>query len=401
MGAHPWMLWHVLTPATFAQAPEGRAVGVVMLAPLVLFPALGVALAARVLRDGIRAEHALLGALLAFAAATLAQAYQPMLLLRLLQSAVPFYLLATIAGFQACVWLRAREHRVAARFALAAPFAAGAAHVALVIFGIPALRQPIYTGSIRARAAYQYPVEVLGETFYEEWGITEQIRLVRAFYAEHVGADEPTMALPVHALYNAVLERKNPTRYLHDHPSGDFIMTAAQKRGEVERLLASPLRFAIVDQRWYAAPTEPDALLAALREHFHPVRGYGTVLVLERGNDAAWRRFAAELRSAIARGPAAFDARELERFADEHPGEPLAWRMLGLVRQAAGDPAGAIEAFEHTVALDPADVAPLETVATLRAQQGQRAAALDAVRRARATRDSATLRKIEAALGTR
>src|SRR5262249_14288101 len=43
----------LLSPAHFAMAGEGRFVGVLMLLPLVLYPALALVLARRVLRDGI------------------------------------------------------------------------------------------------------------------------------------------------------------------------------------------------------------------------------------------------------------------------------------------------------------------------------------------------------------
>jgi len=397
-GAHPALLGHLLSPASFAQAPEGRAVGALMLLPLALYPALAFVLVARLRREGLTARNALLGALIAYAIATLSQAYFPLLLLRFLQSALPFYLLATIAVADGASALRARDHTLSAQALVATAFGAAALLVGLVIFGLPGVRQPIYTGSLRM-LRYSQPVEVLGASIQEDRGLAEEIRLVRAFFAANVATGEPTIALPIHPLYNVLLARPNPTRYIADHPSGDFTMTAEQKRAEAFRLLASPTHFAIVDQRWYARPTAPDPLLAALRDEFHPVRGYGTVLLLARGNDPEWRAFAARLRRAIATGPMPADVPPWRAFATAHPDEPLAWRMLGLALQASGDAPGAIEALHRAVELDPQDARPLEITAAMLASSNRRDEAIADLRRARAVRNSDALDALDARIG--
>ncbi len=398
--AHPpalVALGKLLSPASFALAIEGRAVGVLMLLPLVLYAVLGIVLARRVLRDGVRADHALLGALLGFAVATLGQAYRPMLLLRFLQSALPFYLLATIAVAQGAAWLRARGSANSAFALTASAFAAAAVLVGLVIFGLPAVQQPIYTGSARV-LRYTQPVDVLGERFYEGFGVAEEIRLVRAFYDAHAAPGEPTLGLPVHALYNALVERPNPLRYVHDHPSGDFIMTAQAKQVEAERLLASPTKFVLVDQGWYARPTTPDPLLRVLREKFHPARGYGSLLILARGNDPEWGVFASQLRRALATGPKPGDVAAWRSFAAAHPNEPLAWRMLGLALAAARDGDGAVDALHRAAALDPEDVTAWEASAGVLIETSHPDAALADLERARAVRDSPTLQRRRAQL---
>jgi hypothetical protein len=398
MGAHPDAISRLLAPKTFGLAPEGREVGSLMLLPLVLYPVSGALLLRCIRRDGVSAQNVLIGGLLAVACATLAQAYYPMLLLRFLQSALPCYLLATFVLSQCVTWLSARG----VSFAAPAAVAVGTGLVALlaeqVVFGLPAVRQPIYTGSARV-LRYQIPVEVLGETFTDDFGLTEEIRLVRGFYRDHTAADEPTLGLPSHSLYNVLLEKPNPTRFLAEHPTGDFVMTAAEKSVEAKRLLASPTRFVVIDQRWYARPTPPDPLLAVLRDQFHPVRGYGTVLILARGNDVSWLAFAARLRRAIATGPTPADVAPWRAFATAHPDEPLAWRMLGLGLQANGDAPGAIDALHRGVELDPQDVAPLESTTAMLARSNRREEAIADLRRARAVRSSDTLNELAAQLG--
>lgn len=398
--AHPPALAglrRLLSPATFALASEGRGVGILMLLPLAVYAALTVVVSRRVLRDGIRRDHALLAALLAFGVATLTQAYRPMLLLRFLQSAVPFYLLATIAASQASVWLRARGAGAVALAPVVVLAGAAAWLVTQVVFGLPGVVQPIYTGSARV-LRLAHPVDVLGDRFYESFATAEEIRLVRAFYSAHAAPDEPTLGLPIHALYNAILERPNPTRYIHDHPSGEFIMTADMKQAEAERLLASPARFVLVDQGWYARPAAPDPLLRMLRAEFHPVRGYGSTIVLERGNDPAWTGFAHGLRRALATGPKASDVAPWRTFADAHPDEPLAWRMLGLALAAARDRDAAVAALHRAAALDPFDVTPLETSGALLLDAGRVEDARADVARARAVRNSPALDRLEQAL---
>jgi tetratricopeptide (TPR) repeat protein len=393
-GAHPPVLGRLLAPATFAMAPEGRAVGVLMLLLPLAYAALAAIAARRVLRGRGDARALLALAIAAFGAAGVLQSWYPLLLLRLLQSALPFYLAVTILAWELQQALPPPRRRLP----LAALGAAAATLVALVLFGLPQVRQPLYTGSARS-LRYTEPVQVLGESFRESFAQVDEIRLVRAFYAAHTKPGEPTLAVPAHSLYHPLLDRANPTRVLAEHPRGNFVMTAAQKRVEASRLLASPARYAVVDQRWWARGGEPDPLLEMLRSAFHPARGYGSVLVLERGNDGEWRDFAQRLAATLARGP---DPAQLERFrafAETHPAEPVAWRMLAAHLQAAGDAPGAIDAWRRVAALDPADVTANEAAATLLAASGRRDEALAELARARAVRESPETRRLARALG--
>ena len=392
MQAHPSRLGDLLAPATFGVAPEGRWVGTLMILPLLLYPALGIALLLRLRRGGMRSADWVLGALLVFALSSLAQAYLPMMLLRFLQSALPFYLLATIGAWRAARWLDARGRRRSGNAVLGLLVVAAAVHVGGILSGLPSRSPAIFSGSAQM-LRYAHPVDVLGETFYEDFGLVEEVRQVRAFFATHASADEPTLALPAHALYNVLLERDNPTRYLIDHPTGNFFMNADEKRAEAGRLRDSDARYVIADQHWYARGGVPDPLLTLIRDEFHPVRGYGTVLVLERGSDPAWRAFGLRLRRAIAAGPNRRQLAASRQFAESHPQEPLAWRMLALAQQAAGD-ATAIASLQRAAALDPADATPLEERAAILERQGRGAEARSDLASARAIRDSEAIRAL-------
>jgi hypothetical protein len=378
-------------------APEGRAVGVLMIAPLVLVPLFGVWAAARVLRGRIDAETVLVLALVAFGAAALAQSYNPMLLLRFLQSALPFYLLATIGAWRLHAWGMQRGSASLAALPVAALVAAGALHVGLVWWGLPGVHQPLYTGSARM-LRYQTPVEVGGETFRESFPLADEIRLVRAFYDAHTAPDEPTLALPFAPLYNPILGRRNPTRFLADHPNGNFTLSAEEKRAEASRLLASGARYAIVDQRWSARPDASDPLLEVLRNAFHPVRGYGSVLILERGTDPEWTAFRERLEKTIARGPDPADIDAWRDFAEAHPQEPLAWRMLAIACQAGGQNAASTDALHRAAALDPADATPLESSTGLLITSRRGGEAIADLARARAVRESPETRRLAAIL---
>jgi hypothetical protein len=382
-GAHPDSIGRALAPATFAQAPQGRAVGVLMLLPIPLYAALGAVAVRRFARRPADPRNLLLGALLLFGVAGLLQAWYPMLLLRLLQSALPFLLAATLAFFEL-------GRRFNVRAALPALVAAAAAYLGVVF---TSGEMPLYTGSARV-LRYDAPVEILGERFYERWSSAEEIRLVRNFFATHAEPGEPTLGLPTLSLYNPILGRPNPTRFLAEHPKGNFVMSAAQKRDEGARLLASGARFVIVGQDWYARGSGDDPLLSLLRNAFHPVRGYRSVLILARGSDAEWAAASQRMRRTIGRQP---DPAELEfwsAFAEQHPDEPLAWRVLAAHQEAAADLTGAIDSLGRAAALDPAEPLPLEVAARLHLTRGDRAAAREALARARAVRESPETRRL-------
>jgi hypothetical protein len=396
-GAHPPAIARLLAPATFADAPEGRVVGAAMLLPPLVYAALAAVLARRALSRRLTASDWLLAAILGFGAAALLQAWYPLLLLRFLQSAAAFYLAATVAAWWASEALAARGRL--ARFAPLALLALAAAGFGgAVLFGLPRLQGDLYTGSARV-LRHREPVEILGETLYERAATAEDVRLLRAFYAANAAPGEPTLGLPGLSLVNPILERPNPTRVLAEHVRGNFVMTAGQKQVEAERLLASPTRFVVVEQGWWLRGTPADPLLETLRAAFHPVRGYGSLLILERGTDAHWAAFGEILRRALARGPSAADGDAGRRFAEAHPDEPIAWWMLGLLREAGGDRAGAVDAYHRAAALDAADVAPLEKAAGLLLALGRRAEARADFERARAVRDSAALRQLAPLLG--
>jgi len=245
---------------------------------------------------------------------------------------------------------------------------------------------------------YDAPVEILGERFYERWSSAEEIRLVRNFFATHAEPGEPTLGLPTLSLYNPILARPNPTRVLAEHPKGNFVMSAAQKRDEGARLLASGTRFVVVDQSWYARGSDDDPLLALLRTAFRPVRGYRSVLILARGSDAGWAAASQRMRRTIGRQPVPAELDFWRAFAEQHPDEPLAWRVLAAHQEAAADLAGAIESLGRAAALDPAEPLPLEVAARLHLARGDRAAARASLARARAVRESPETRRLSRAL---
>jgi hypothetical protein len=395
MDAHPPVLARLLSSDPLGVAPEGRDVGVLMLLPLATYAGIGALVLQRLLRRGVEPATVFLTCVLGFGVAGLVQAYHPMLLLRLLQSALPFYLLATVA-----VWELARRFALPAPAAVAALVAAGAAFAGLVIWGLPGVKQPMYTGSARV-LRLEAPVEIAGDLLYDHFVIAEEIRLARAFFDAHTAKDEPTVALPFHSLYTPILERPNPTRCLAEHPRGNFNMTAEMKREEAAKLLASPARFVVVDRRWWALPDRDDPLLVMLQESFHPVRGYGSVLILERGNDGDWPEMGARLRKLIARGAVPGDAAWWRRFAEAHPDEPAAWRMLAVHEEAAGRALAAAESLERAAALDPADATAWEASARLLAAASRRDAAQNALARARAIRESPETRRLAATLSGR
>ena len=394
--AHPDVIWEILGKATLAPASEGPGVAAILVLPLVLYPVAGVVLLGRLRRDGVTVDTALRGALLAFAAATLTQAWWPFLLLRFLQSALPFYVIATITACDAAGALHGRG-RAAAAAPIAALAGAAAVFVGLVWFGLPRVAQPIYTGSLRM-LRYTDPVVLWGERVYDGFEEAEEIRLVRAFF-DHVPPGEPTVGFPQLSTYNLLLDRPNPTAWIGEHPRGNYVLSAEQKRAQAARLLASPARFVLVDQQWWARLDARDPMLETLRSEFHPVRGYGAQLVLQRGNDPGWRAFAELLRRAIQAGPRAADIAPLRSFAAAHPDEPLVWRLLALTLEVAGMAPGAIDANHRAAELDPSDVAALESSAALLLRLRRTDEARADLERARAVRESPSSAALAQRLG--
>jgi len=130
----------LLTPGSLGLAPEGRGVGTLLLVALATY-LVAALVVARTLRRSPRAPGAWLGAVvLAYGIPTLQQALQPPLLVRFLQSAIPWVLTATWLASAAAGALGRRPGRVARVGAVATTAGAwlGAAGlVAFVNLGVP------------------------------------------------------------------------------------------------------------------------------------------------------------------------------------------------------------------------------------------------------------------------
>lgn len=382
-------LVQLLSPRTFLHVAEGRVAGFLLILPPLLYAAVLVSLVRRVRRSGFDAEAALVAALWLYALAGLLNTYYQMRLLRLLETGAPFWLLAA--------WLAApgagaaRRMRAVRATALGA---AGAAFAALVIFAVPrVLPSDDYSGSLRA-LRFDAPVAVFGETFYVEPDLADEIRMVRGYVGAHVPPDEPIFVGQVHSLYYLLLERRNPTRVLGSHLIDDRILSDAEKEREMARLLEAGTRVVVADQSWLAWPDPPDAIRRTLLERFHPVRQYGSMTVLERGDEPAGRELGA-LHRRLSRGEVrAGDATALERLAAADPAAPLPRALLALPLLAANRAADAARSLEAAAALDPGNAALLETAARIWIQAGRLAPAAEDLRRALAIRESAASRAL-------
>jgi tetratricopeptide (TPR) repeat protein len=82
-----------------------------------------------------------------------------------------------------------------------------------------------------------------------------------------------------------------------------------------------------------------------------------------------------QARDASALGDAAAAERELETYAALQPGKWDAWLRLGQFRQAMGNKAGAITAYERAVAIIPAPLPAHQQLAILYARSGELEAA--------------------------
>lgn len=391
-------LGRLLAPARFGAADEGRVAGAMLLAPLAVLAAAAIAWALRFRRCGLDARAVLLAALLVSGVASLTNVYYQLRLLRLLQSIAPYSLLAT--------WLVAAAARTARRdraspwpargvelagLALAAVFAWAA------LAGVPRILPGAeYSGSLRA-SAYDTPVSLLGDTLYTDFETADQIRLLRAFVEHRVPADEPIFVAPLEAEYYPLLGRPNALwMSITDYLPGDFLMTDAEKREQMRRLLASRARFAVVDEQWLLWPGPPDAIRRTLRDAFHPVRWYGTSVLLERGPDPdAHRLLAIEARASYARlapGDAAFAA----LYAAQRPDDPWPHEVLALVLLRQRRVPEAIAELEIAARLDPDDAAKREQIAGLLLGLGRSQEAERALEQARSVRESPTVRALRA-----
>lgn len=401
----------LFAPGVLKSHPEGAGAVVALLAPAVVYPLVGVALAVRVVRRGIDARSALVGALLVYGAATLSQAWHPPVLFRLQQSALPLYLLVAWGADELAGAVRRRGGvgPWIARAVAVVPVAAGAALVWLATGGAPIIGGLLeFSGTWRMRA-YDAPVRVLGDTTYTDWHTAEEVRLVRAFFEAHTRPGEPVFVGPSHSLYYVLLDRPNPTRIVEEHMlHGDHILSDDQKREEMARLLASPTRYALIDASWWASPEIRDRVHRTLLEHFRPIRHYGAsragtrgMLVLERRDDAPAQRFGAAYRRFLSgrRGPG--DLREAEALALRLGDEPLPHALLGKLLFQAERWDDAARALEAAWQLDPADAHLLEQAASIRLRQRRLDEAATLAARARAVRPSPELDRLEQSIARR
>ncbi len=384
----------LVTPSTFAEAREGRAAGFFLVAPLFVYAAVGIVLLVRLVREGLVARDVLTAALLAFGVATLPQAYSMPFVIRLLQSALPFYLLAAYLVLEvgrAIGSISGKPQWIPIRVVGAGITILAAAWVVwLVNVGIAnVIPGDEFTGAWRMRR-HTEPTPILGgDTVYLPWARAEEVRLVREFLDSHAAPGEPFLALPLLASYYLLIERPNPTGLLIERPRAhNSLVTHARKEREMQRLLDSPARYVIVTRSWYAMPDPPEHMRAVLRRAFHPVRRYGSVFVLERGMDEPARALtdvALRLEVGIV-DPR--DADILRGLALERPEWPLVHelRVPFLLRQ--GDAAGALAALRKAHDLDPRAATGLETAAGILLGTGRTTEARDTLREVRAVRVS-------------
>jgi hypothetical protein len=371
-------------------AGEGRIVAVLMLVPIALAALFAVGIAARWRRRGLDSDVALRGALLAFACATLSQAYHPVLLARLLQSALCFQVIATIALADAA----ARVDGSTRRGVELGGIGLAALYAVLVLAGVPRVHPgEQYTGSLRMRS-YDTPVEVFGETLYTPFMQADEIRLVRAFCASHTRPGEPIAVLPTHPLYWVLVDRPSPMRFLADHAHGNFVMSVEQKRVEAERLAASDARYVLAEPEWFSASGPDDPFRDLLEAQFRPVRAYHSMLVLERGRKPDTAALTAILRRITIGVPRAGDLAALRAMAAADPDEPLVHKLRATLAAQAGAVDEAIEAQHRVAALDPADATALERSTALLLHQGRTAEAAADLQRARSIRESPTSRAL-------
>jgi tetratricopeptide (TPR) repeat protein len=249
--------------------------------------------------------------------------------------------------------------------------------------------------------SYDTPIDLLGETLLTGWSKVDEFRLVQAFFATHARPGEPTVALPFIPLYNVLLDRPSPLRFVADHPQGNFVMTIPQKRVEAERLLASSARYALGEQYWFSTSQPEDPFRDLLATQFHPVRAYRSVVIFERGADGDTGELVAILRRMTLGTSTAADLDSLRALSSSHPDEPLVWKLRGSLAAGTGSVEEAIDSLHRAHALDPADAAPLERTAALLLQEGRTEDAATDLERARSLRDSPVLRDLAARLATR
>ncbi len=332
----------------FGSALEGAVVGVLLMIAL-FFALMAAGFLLRAIRvRGFDARNALAAALIALVGAAVAQSYNPPLLVRFLQSALCFYLLIPFVLGE----LSPRTRGPATVFAaLSLAF-----YVGLVIGGSQqVLPSDAYTGSMRS-LRYSARVRVLGDELWTSEARASEIRLVQAFIAEHTQPDEPIFAAPLLSTYYLLLERPNPTAFLGDFPSADLAMSRERKRAEMQSLLASEARYAVVDREWWMSQGDRSGpILRALLSKFVPVRFYGSVAILERDSSPERLRMHA-IASRIWKGRVGRrDAGALREIIRRSPYEPVPHELLGELLLGQEKFREAAASLEAALRLDPAN----------------------------------------------
>lgn len=399
--AYGFELWSLL--ASGGAAPEGRLAGAALLAPLAVLCAAGIVWIWRIARRGLDARSTLVAGLLVAALAALSNVYYQLRVLRVLESALPYWLLATwlLAGAARTAgrrWPGARGNAVTAGIFACGVVAAGLL-VWAVVAGVPRIDPgDEYTGSMRMRRLDE-PVDVRGETVFVSWPLREEIRCLRSVVSARVPPGEPIFVAPLAVLDYSLLERPNALwMLLGDYLPGDYLLTATEKDEQMRRLLDSRVRVALVDGFWLAAVRPYDAIRRTLLERFHPVQRCGGTLVLARGEDrASVALLEAALRAVRGRASGG-DLVVMQELLARDPTNPFAHEVLGRVLVALGRTAEAVPALETAGRLDPGNPEPLELAAELLLAQGRRAHAADLLARAESVRESPATRALRARL---
>ncbi|MDJ0868909.1 MAG: hypothetical protein QNK03_22565 [Myxococcota bacterium] len=375
----------LLSSGGLPSAFEGSGVTLVLLAPLLLYPVAAWLWLRRARRGRVELLPAALGL---FAIATLPQAFAPALLIRFLQSALPFYLLATWVGAAAADALR-RRHPARAGLVPAALAALAGLYVWGVVDGLPrVLPDREFTGSVRMRL-HADAVQVLGDETRVSWRRAEEIRLLRNFFEQNAADQTTLFAAPLLSGYYPVLGLANPTRYTIEHVhAGDWAMSDAMKREAMDALLASPTRHALALRYWWRSEQPADVVLETLRERFRPVREYESVIVLTR-DDAPEARHFGEVHRRVMRGEGRpDDLATVERYRRAFPDEPLAHEVRAALRFQLGRLSLALDDLREAARLDPANPLPRERAAEILFDLGRLREAAEELARAAAVRES-------------
>jgi hypothetical protein len=354
--------------------------GAILVAPAAILAAAAVAWLTALVRRGLEPTLAAVAVLLVLGVGALPNAYYQLRLLRVLQSSLPYLLLATWLTAEAAGFARRRLPRDLGGLVagmVEGAFVSGAA-VAVwgVIAGIPVFAPGAeYSGSLRM-ARYRTPIEVLGDRLEVDWQTAERLRLLRDFVDAHVPPGQPILALPFAPLDYETLNRPNALwMVIDDWMPGDYLLTDAEKKEQSRKLLASPVRYAFADVTWVLRPGPRDALARTLLEAFHPIRRLGPTLVFERGHDAD-AAAAIELERGLVGGDVGGDDLARARaIAIRHPDDAYPRELLGLAELASNDPDAAIVALEAAAHLEPGDPELLEQAAEIALSRGRAAEA--------------------------